>query len=78
MILSSLRCPRCGGHRLLGRSPPGILLVCAGCGLVTTGSEPSPPGAPVADAGIDNWRAGHRSDTQPLALGSSLPWINYP
>jgi transcription initiation factor TFIIIB Brf1 subunit/transcription initiation factor TFIIB len=38
------RCPRCGGHRIYRQSPRGIVVVCAGCGLMTT--EPAFPAAP--------------------------------
>jgi uncharacterized Zn finger protein len=63
------RCPRCAGYRLLRQSPQGVLVVCAGCGLVTT--EPAPPPRPtaiIARTGIANRSAEHQWNAELPAL----------
>jgi hypothetical protein len=79
MLGSIGRCPRCGGHRLARPSPPGILLICAGCGLRTTEPElPPPPG--VIKVGTDLESRGRRETCRQAlpASGLLLTPRNYP
>ncbi len=76
MMFSRPRCPRCGGHRLVRRSPRGILVVCAGCGLTTTEPElPRPPAATITGTDLRSVLATSHVSNESLVHGPSPYWM---
>jgi hypothetical protein len=58
-VHSIVRCPRCGGQRLVQLSLQGILVLCVGCGLLTTELELPPPPA-LINVGDESESIGRR------------------
>jgi hypothetical protein len=70
-----VRCPRCGGHRLVKPSSRGIMVICTGCGLNTAKSE-TPPAAGGVNIVIELESVGRRqicTQALPVCVSGPVP-----